>query len=66
MQVQVIGLVICAVLSAAFAEVYFEEKFKDGMYSIILFFLSIFLSAMNNDFFLLALDLMWHFLTCQT
>lgn len=38
MQVQVIGLVICAVLSAAFAEVYFEEKFKDGMYSIIFFF----------------------------
>jgi len=26
----VISLVICAVLSAAFAEVFFEEKFKDG------------------------------------
>lgn len=33
MQFQVISLVICAVLSAAVAEVFFEEKFKDGTYS---------------------------------
>lgn len=32
MHFQVAGLVICAVLSAAMAEVYFEEKFKDGTY----------------------------------
>lgn len=32
MQVQVIILVICTVLSVAFADVFFEEKFKDGMF----------------------------------
>lgn len=34
MQFQVISLVICAVLSAAVAEVYFEEKFTEGTYSM--------------------------------
>lgn len=33
MHFQVISLVICAVLSAAVAEVYFEEKFLDGTYT---------------------------------
>lgn len=36
MQIQVISLVICAVLSAAVAEVFFEEKFTEGTYWQIL------------------------------
>lgn len=34
MQFQVTSLVICAVLSAVVAEVYFEEKFTEGTYSM--------------------------------
>lgn len=30
MQIQIVSLVICAVLSAAVAEVFFEEKFTEG------------------------------------
>lgn len=31
MQVQLISLVICAVISVAVAEVFFQENFKEGM-----------------------------------
>lgn len=46
MQVQVISLVIFAVLSAAFAEVYFQENFKEGKTIFIIDF------NCNRSFFL--------------
>lgn len=48
MQFQIISLVICAVLSAAVAEVFFEDKFTEGKFNTFFFFFSLSIVQSNS------------------